>query len=205
MSLEVYGGTNTFSSESCSFFQKGIYIKRKLDHDYAYIIDINNEYPNDRKYKIIWASSGQKDLLDEFEIKQFLEFQIPKDIDLCGRCHIPLVQRIAQETQQKFLTCPSYSLSRIGGYCKYPTKTIFDEPKTIEVSEEKVYWKWKRDRKGIIPQWVKQRIDEKYLSDEFCGQLSYCDYGRFNKKKIGGNKLDISNEFPSSLPTKSCP
>lgn len=60
----------------------------------------------------------------------------------------------------------------------------------------KVYWKWKRDRKGIMPNWVKERIDEKYLSDEFCGQLFYCEYGHPNKKKsINTNDPNIQNKI----------
>lgn len=113
-------------------FQKGMYIKREYDQDYAYIFEID-ENPNNQKFKIIWASSGQKDLLDIFEIQHFQEYDKPKEVELCGRCHIPLVQKISQSTKQKFFACPSYSLNKIGGYCKYPTKTIYDEPNQLKL------------------------------------------------------------------------
>ena len=54
MSTKVYEGTPITNIS----FKKETYIKRKLDHDYVYIFEVNDEYPNDRKFKIIWESSG---------------------------------------------------------------------------------------------------------------------------------------------------
>ena len=118
-----------------------MYIQNKsFKNDFAYISEVIEENLNDKKYQVIWASTGSKELLFDYDIQMFIECNpLDKELELCRYCKIPLILKVSQN-QQKFLACPSYKLNKLGRYYKYLTKIIYDERQT-EVEKKKIkYW-----------------------------------------------------------------